>query len=90
MTTVVESSARYRFRIGEKVSPWMTAEALQRAAMEGTLTLEGFIQPIGHDSWTPAAEVKGLVFPKPVQESDEEQPETRIASAVQDAARSIA
>lgn len=74
MTTVVESSARYRFRIGEKVSPWMAAEALQRAAMEGTLTLEGFIQPIGHDSWTPAAEVKGLVFPQPLQESDEEQP----------------
>lgn len=74
MTIAVESSARYRFRIGERVSPWMTAIALQRAATEGTLTPEGFIQPIGHDTWTPAAEVKGLEFAQLVQEGDEEQP----------------
>lgn len=74
MTTVVESSARYRFRVGEQVSPWMTADALQRSALEGTLTPEGFIQPIGHDSWTPANEVKGLAFPQAEDDSEEESP----------------
>jgi len=74
MATVVESSARYRFRIKDQVSPWMSADALRRAALEGTLTPEGFIQPIGHDDWTPATEVKGLEFPEPVEEDEDDKP----------------
>ena len=70
MSTVVEPSARYRFKVGEDVSPWMTADALRRSAMDGSLTEEGFIQPIGHDDWTPAMEVKGLEFPEPAKEGE--------------------
>jgi len=71
MTTAVESSARYRFRIGEKVSPWMSAEALLAAALDGTLKPDSDVQPIGHDSWTPACDVKGLHFPEAVEEEEE-------------------
>jgi hypothetical protein len=48
----------------------MTADALRRAAMDGSLTLDGFIQPIGNDDWTPAGEVKGLQFPEPEEEGE--------------------
>jgi hypothetical protein len=72
MTTVVESSARYRFRIKEDVSLWMTADALRSAAMTGVLTADGFIQPIGHDDWTLASEVKGLEFPLPAEPGEEQ------------------
>ncbi|MCH2135559.1 MAG: DUF4339 domain-containing protein [Phycisphaerales bacterium] len=74
MATAVESSARYRFRVKGQVSPWMTAQALQRAAIEGTLTPDGHVQPIGHDDWTPALDVKGLVFPDPEEEGDDKSP----------------
>ncbi len=71
MTTAVNASARYRFRVGDTVSPWMSADALRAAALDGTLTEDGDVQPIGHDTWTKAAEVKSLTFLQPEPEEEE-------------------
>lgn len=60
------TAAQYRFRVGAKVSGWMTAEQLKEAAAHGDLTAEGEVQQSGHAEWVLASHVRGLTFPAPV------------------------
>lgn len=57
-------SVQYRYRVGARVSPWMTAEQLKDAAAHGELTPEGEVQQSGHTEWVLATHVRGLAFPQ--------------------------
>lgn len=59
-------SVAYRFRVGAKISAWMSAEQLKDAALHGDLPPEGEVQASGHAEWVVATHVRGLVFPVPI------------------------
>ncbi|MBL9119472.1 MAG: hypothetical protein JNL80_06125 [Phycisphaerae bacterium] len=65
----VQTSIQYRFRVGNAVSGWMTAEQLKDAALRGDLLPEGEVQQSGHADWVVASHVRGLAFPAPVTEA---------------------
>lgn len=69
----------YRFRSGDSLSEWMTAEQLKACATSGKLTKQCQIQQSGKETWCAAERVSGL-FPEP-------QPEPPAEEIDHDAAR---
>lgn len=58
-----QAVAQYRFRIGAKVSAWMSADQLKDAALHGELPPDSEVQQSGHAEWVVASNVRGLAFP---------------------------
>lgn len=50
----------YRFRNGESLSGWMSAEELRHAAADGRLQKTSEVQQVGKEAWCPAEKVHGL------------------------------
>lgn len=65
MTQAERGSARYRYRSGSTVSPWMSGEELQTAARNRLFDESADVQMSGHAEWKSAGDIRGLSFEKP-------------------------
>ncbi len=68
---------KFRFKNGDDISPWLTAEALREAARSKIVVTETQVQKAGREDWVSAGSISGLVpIVKPAVESETAQTPT--------------